>query len=74
MPKLSAAEEKELDDLAFRVVADLPMGQAECDRYIALKEKRDGPEPRCSQDRVGPGLTAFAITVAAVAIYAAFFA
>ena len=38
---LTLEEEKELDDLAFIVVADLPMSMEQLDRYNAIKTKRD---------------------------------
>lgn len=38
-------EHKQLDDFAFRVCADLPVTAEETDRYLALKQKRDGPPP-----------------------------
>jgi hypothetical protein len=39
---LTEAEDKELDMLAFIVVADLPMSQEQHDRYLELKGIRDG--------------------------------
>lgn len=40
--RLSDAEERELEMLAFRVVADLPFGDVDEHRYNELKQKRDG--------------------------------
>lgn len=44
MAKLTEEEEKELDMLAFKVVADLPFGEEDNRRYCELKRKRDEEE------------------------------